>query len=192
MRTHWRLAMTSWEVAPSWSSKSLLTNRSISLATLSSDAPHHRGDRRRGTGDRLGGRGWAVLAQAARGSRDPCAASDDRPGLDRHWVGPLGRSPAGPASTRSAGNGLDSDPAAGRRGWFPPGVGVRGSTVDRRPQSGYTMGLGAGGQRGPFHTDGLRVNRPGCPGALHAVLQRAAARTHSLLLSPATVPDLGW
>src|SRR5271165_3796258 len=126
MTTHWRLAMTSLGAYPFWSRKSLLTSRSISLAKLSSNAPHHRDDRRGRTGDRLGGRGWSVLAEAARGSRNRCAVSDDRPGLDRHRVGPLGRAPAGPASARSAGNGLDPDPAAGRRGWFSAGVGVRG------------------------------------------------------------------
>ena len=70
----WRPVTSSSEAAPSWSSRSLLTSRSISLATLSSDAPLHRDDQRGRTGDRRGGRRWPVVAAEAQ-ILNPRAAS---------------------------------------------------------------------------------------------------------------------
>ena len=63
-------------------------------------------------------------------------------------------------------------------------------SLNRRRQSRHALDFDTGGRRGPIHADGPGIDRPGCAGALHAVLQRAAGRADSLLLSRAIAPDL--
>ena len=42
---------------------------------------------------------------------------------------------------------------------------------------------------GPLHANGLGVDRSGCPGALHAILQRATVGADLVLLSRALAPE---
>ena len=137
-----------------------------------------------------------AVAVARAWQRQDCGSGDLRtvskhgPGLDRYRVRPLGRSPAVPATARRAGDRLGPGPPArcGRR--VPPRYDVRHRALNRRRQSRHALDFDTGGRRGPIHADGPGIDRPGCAGALHAVLQRAAGRADSLLLSRAIAPDL--